>query len=442
MRILHVNKFLYRRGGAESYMLDLAELQVARGDEVAFFAMQHPDNERATFERWFPPHLATDPAPSTLPGQVQGLGRMIWSASSRRGMEQVLRRFRPDVAHLHNVYHQLSPSILRPLRQAGVPVVMTLHDYKLACPSYQMLHDGRPCDACITGGRRQAVVRRCKGSLAASAAVAIESSAHRAVGAWGAVDRFVCPSRFLGDVMRRAGVYPDRLREVPHFVAPATPSGEVVGAPSAPGRAEADFLFAGRLSPEKGIDTLVDAVCRVGPAGRTSPRLVIAGDGPQRAALEARVAAAGNGGPSPVRFVGRLDAGGVAEAMQRAVAVVVPSRWYENQPMTILEAFAAGRPVIGTDLGGIPELVRPGETGLLVAPDDPAALAAALQDLADDPALARRLGQRARERAVTRHSPDAHLDALDRVYAEAAACRGADGPPGGRVSRRRGSSPA
>jgi glycosyltransferase involved in cell wall biosynthesis len=167
-------------------------------------------------------------------------------------------------------------------------------------------------------------------------------------------------------------------------------------------------VFAGRLSPEKGVDTLIDAVGRLSG----SVRLDVAGDGPDRERLE-RLA----GGR--VRFLGRVDADTVDALIGEAVAVAVPSRWYENQPMIVLEAFARGVPVVATDLGGTPELVRHGTDGFLVAPDDAAGLAAALQTLVDDPARSRAMGKAARERAVTEFAPDVHLARLAEVYAEA-----------------------
>lgn len=131
MRVLHVNKYLYRRGGAESYMEAVASLQRAAGHEVAFFGMQHPDNDHHVYARHFPSYLELEPAPTSVVGKVTGFGRMVWSTSARRGIDAVVADFEPDVVHLHNTYHHLSPSILGPLARRRIPAVMTLHDYKL-----------------------------------------------------------------------------------------------------------------------------------------------------------------------------------------------------------------------------------------------------------------------------------------------------------------------
>jgi glycosyltransferase involved in cell wall biosynthesis len=339
---------------------------------------------------------------------VAGLGRMVWSTSARRGIDAVVADFEPDVVHLHNTYHHLSPSILGPLARRRIPTVMTLHDYKLACPTYRFLDHGEVCQACLGGHFSQAVRRRCKdGSLASSAAMAAELAVHTAVRAYRHVQVFVCPSRFMAGRMAAAGVFPDRLRWIPHFVSPAPERPDAEGTPA--------VVFAGRLSPEKGADTLIDAVGRL-PA----VRLDIAGEGPDRRRLEGVARGVADG---RVRFLGRLEGDEVEALISDALAVVLPSRWYENQPMIVLEAFARGVPVVASDIGGTPELVRHGTDGLLFPPGDAAALADALRVLLDDPARARAMGKAARERALEDFAPDIHLARLHRAYAEAASRR-------------------
>ncbi|MFI0794479.1 MULTISPECIES: glycosyltransferase [Micromonospora] len=407
MRVLHVNKFLYRRGGAEGYLLDVATLQRGAGDEVAYFGMAHPDNDAPLpYSRHFPPLVELDPAPSGIGPRATAAARMIWSPASRRGLARVIDDFRPDVVHLHNIYHQLSPSVLAAARAARVPCVMTLHDYKLACPSYQMLDRGAVCDACVTGGPLRAARRRCKdGSLPASGLLAVESWLHRSTQAYGPVQAFVSPSRFLAGVMRRAGVFPDRMHVVPHFVdVAATP---VKPAPGGP------VVFAGRLSAEKGVDVLVEALALLPP----EVSLDVAGDGPARAGL---AELARRRAPGRVRFHGRLDKARLHALVRSAAVAAVPSRWNENQPMAVLEAFACGVPVVATDLGGLPELVTPGVDGEVVAADDPAALAAALGGVLADPARAHRMGLAGRARVERDFSPQAHLARLGEVYATAA----------------------
>ena len=290
MRVLHVNKFLYRRGGAEGYLFDVADLQRARRRRGGLLRHDARRQRARSAVR----------APTSRPGWTWNRRRPICAAgspppagcsgprSARSGLARVLADFRPDAVHLHNVYHQLSPSVVAATRRPGVPCVMTLHDYKLACPSYQMLDKGQPCDACVTGGPLQAARRACKdGSRPASTLLAVESWLHRRLGAYDGVGALIAPSRFLAGVLARAGVYPDRLRvlrhpvDVDHLALKAAPGGGVV--------------FAGRLAPEKGVDTLIEAAALL-PAGRD-------GGHRRRRAVPGRAGGAGRpgrAGPGPV----------------------------------------------------------------------------------------------------------------------------------------------
>lgn len=405
MRILHVNKFLHREGGATAYMLELAELQRTAGHRPEFFAMADERNQDAHYADRFAPYVELDPPPEGLRARAVGAGRLVYSRRAETAMASVVADFRPDVAHLHIVYHQLTPSILRPLARAGVPTVMTLHDYKLVCPTYRLLDLNGPCTACLDGHFRHAVERRCKdGSRLSSSLLALETRIHRTLGSYGSVQAFVCPSAFMLDMMRRGGVYPDRLYHVPHFLDLAT-------VPPRDGAGDG-VVFAGRLSAEKGVDLLVRAV-----GSLPDVRLTVVGDGPERSALEDLAAAVA---PGRVAFTGQQDRAGTLARVRSARTAVLPARWYENQPMGVLEAMASAVPAVVTDLGGSPELITDGVTGRVVPPEDVTALAAALADLTGDPERAVALGLAARERVRDDFGPAAHLDALDRVYAEAA----------------------
>ena len=409
MRILHVNKFLYRRGGAESYMLDLARLQAGAGHTVEFFAMAHPDNLPSRYAAHFPSHVQLEPPPARPDRRVTATTRMLWSPSARRGMEQVLEAFRPDLVHLHNIYHQLSPSVLRPLAERQVPAVMTLHDYKLVCPSYLLLAQGRVCEACLDGHFRHAVSRRCKdGSLGASAVLALESTLHRRAGAYDPVQVFICMSRFQAGKMAEGGVYPDRLALLPGFV-----DTRDLAPRAGPG---SGIVYAGRLSSEKGVDVLIEAVGRLGGS-----RLEVVGDGPERGRLEALAAVRA---PGRVGFHGRVPGERVLELVKAAAVAVMPSRCHDNQPMAVLEAFGCGVPVVATSLGGMPELTE-GGAGITVPPEDPDALAGALGRLLGDPARSAAMGRAARARAEQVFSPGRHLAGLERLYERAARSRAA-----------------
>jgi glycosyltransferase involved in cell wall biosynthesis len=405
VRILHVNKFLYRRGGAEAYMEDLADLQVVAGHTVAFFGMAHPLNTHLEYAAEYPSHIELEPPPPTLTGRVRGAARMLYSTSASRGMDAVLADFRPDIVHMHNIYHQLSPSVLRPVAHRRIPAVMTLHDYKLACPTYQFLDHGNLCQACLGGHFQNAILRRCKdGSLGASAVMAGELFVHTLTRAYSPVRVFICPSLFLEGRMRAAGVYPRRMLHIPHFIETSD-----IPVKTAPG---SGVLVAGRLSREKGIDVAIRAVGELEGAV-----LDIAGTGPEEAALRSLAESVA---PGRVRFHGLVDKAEVQRLMLAAAVVVVPSRWYENQPMVVLEALARGTPVVGSALGGMPELIQPGATGELVPENDPHALAVALSPYVRDPKHGFAMRDRARAYIVSEFSPERHLTRISRTYAVAA----------------------
>jgi glycosyltransferase involved in cell wall biosynthesis len=386
-------------------MEDLADLQRAAGHTVAFFGMAHPLNTHLEYASHFPSHVELEPPPPTLTGRLRGVGRMLYSTSASRGMDAVLDAFRPDIVHMHNIYHQLSPSVLRPVARRRIPAVMTLHDYKLACPTYQFLDHGNLCQACLGGHFQHAILRRCKdGSLGSSAVMAGELFVHTLTRAYSPVRVFICPSLFLEGRMRAARVYPRRMRHIPHFI-----ETKDVPVKTAPG---SGVLVAGRLSPEKGIDVAIRAIGEMDGA-----MLDIAGTGPEEETLRRL---ADSVAPGRVRFHGLVDKAEVQRLMLCAAVVVVPSRWYENQPMVVLEALARGVPVVGSALGGMPELIEPGTTGELVPENDPHALATALTPYLCDPEHGFSMRDRARATIVSEFSPERHLERINVTYALAA----------------------
>lgn len=416
--VLNVNKFHYLRGGSERYYFDVAGILRARGHRVVEFSMAHASNRPSPQASFFVPEVSWN-------GTGPGSGRIalaigvIHSREAERRIEALLESEEVELAHLHNIAHQLSPSILGPLRRRGIPVVQTLHDYKLVCPNYRLFTEGAPCERCRGGRYWNALLHRCnRGDLAGSLLIAIESSAHRLCGAYQrGIDIFLAPSRFLMEKAVAFGVPPDRVRHVPY---PIEVRSEAVAATGRAGAAAGDrfVLYAGRLAPEKGIRTLLDAAERAPGAA-----LRIAGTGELAGEVAGRAARLPN-----VTLLGHLEADAVARLQREAAAVVVPSEWYENQPLAILEAFAAGVPAIASRVGGLPEIVRDGETGLLFPPGDATALAACLERAAREPEAIAAMGRRARALAVERHDPGAHYDALRGAY-EAARALAAIGRP-------------
>ncbi len=406
MRVLHVDKFVRRFGGAAGYMLDVAQLQRDSGDTVEFFGMAHPDNLPTKYNADFPPFVQLEPLPSGVGQRVATAASMVWSRQAGQAMARVVDDFQPDIVHVHNIYHQLSPSILRPLAKRGIPVVMTAHDYKMVCPNYRLLDQNGPCQVCVEGSVIQAVTRRCQGgSLSASALLALETGVHRTLRSYGPISRFIAPSEFLAHLLRTGLRWPDRVRQLANFV-------EIPGPARTDSGNANSFVFAGRLSKEKGVDTAILGVARVPGA-----MLTIVGDGPERQNLE-RLAA--QEAPGRVKFLGHVPKSAVLDELRHARAAVLTARWHENMPLSVLETMALGVPMITSGLGGLPELVTHESTGLVVAHDDPEALANAMVRLRDDDGLVHRLGVAGRAKVIAGHDPAKHLVTLREIYREAA----------------------
>ncbi len=396
MKILLVNKFFFLNGGSEACMFDSARLLKERGHRVAFLSMAHPRNVASDDPAYFVSHVDFNELRGVR-AKARAAARMLWSREARALMEEVIRKERPDVAILHNVYHQLSPSIMAPLARRGVPSLMVLHDYKMVCPVYTLFSGGAPCERC--SGRRflPCVSRRCsKGSLASSALAAAEMTLHhRVFDAWGGVTAFVSPSRFLADTLRRMG-FPREVHHIPNFIDARALR------PQPPGE-ERSVVYFGRLTPEKGLRTLVEAM------GGVDGTCHVVGDGPSAGELR-RLAS--DLGRSNVAFAGHLAFDELAGRVRRARAVVLPSEWYENAPRSVLEAFALGKPVVGARIGGIPELVEDGVTGWTFTPGDAADLRRALALALANADTVEEMGRRARAVAEQRYGPDLYYERL------------------------------
>ena len=393
MKVLLCSSFLHHRGGDSTCMDGMAAGLAARGHTVIPFAMRHPQNVPSTWETRFPPQVDIWSARG-FPRLVR-LAESIHSFAAARAMDALLADTRPDVAHIHHVHRHLTPSILGPLRRRGVPVVWTVHDYELICPSGNLWTDGAVCTRCRGHRYENAVLHRCKrGDLAQSVAVALEKWIHARMHVWEKVDLFLCPSRWLAERLVEFGVDPGRVLHLPNFVLDAPDGGP-------PG---VDPPFAGRLSAEKGVDDIL-------AAARLLPHrmLIVCGGGAELERLRRAV-------PPNVRFRGVLEPGEVAAELRAAGAVAVPSRWPENFPYAVLEAQLAGRAVVATRVGGIPEQIRDGEDGMLVPPGDPVALAGAIEGLLCDRVRAAEMGRRGRERVRKEREVGRYLDEIEALY--------------------------
>ena len=398
MKILVVHNHYRLRGGEDSVFEAECRMLEDAGHEVLRYEKSNVD----------------------LPGGVWGRLRAafgtVWSRRAYREVREILRRERPDVMHCHNTFPQISPSIYYAAAAEGVPVVQTLHNYRLACLNGYLFRDGRVCERCLGRAPLSGLCHRCyRGSFAASAAAAAMLLVHRALGTWRRkVARYIALSPASIDLFRRASLPAERIVVKPNPYTVESGDTDPVRGPC--------IAFVGRLSSEKGVDVLIAAWSALRRAGRLpdGAKLLIIGAGPEREALERLAADEGCG--ESVSFAGVRSHGETLAALRGCAALALPSLCMETFGLAVLDAAGVGVAAIVTAHGGQGALVRDGETGLCVPAGDAGALADAMARLLADPALARRLGENARSAlAASACPPEANVRALEAIYRDAIA---------------------
>jgi glycosyltransferase involved in cell wall biosynthesis len=429
VRILLVNAFHYLRGGVERTYLDESRWLKAAGHEVAHLAIGDERNLESPTAAHFAPAADYGENASAW-RQLAQLPRAIWSAPAAARMSDLIGEFRPEIAHVHAPSRYLTPSILRPLERARVPVVMTLHDFKPWCTNRILFAHGKPCERCKGGSHWHALTTACvQDSRSKSAVGMIEAYVHASLDAYRNVCLWIAPSRFVHEKAIEFGVAPARLRLLAHGVEmpasrsapaafaaaeepppPAFDDAERQGVTIAPPDRFASpyVLFSGRLSIEKGVELLAPIARAIQPTP-----LVVAGDGPLKSNLEQAAREL-----STLRVLGHLDDAELARYRRHAAAVLVPSLFYEHFCYAAAEALLDERPVVAARIGAIPELVEHEVTGQLAAPGDAPALALTLRRAIDD-AAARRWAAHGAERVRRVADPARHLEGLIAIYHEA-----------------------
>ena len=399
MRILFCNKYNFPFSGTEVYLFELMELLRSQGHEVALFSMADARGGPTPYDQHFVPHIDFN-ADSGFWEKARKAGHAIYSWGARRRLREMIRVFRPDIAHVRNIYHHLSPSILWELKEQNVPVIYHLNDFKLLCPSYNLVSRGEACEACKGGAFWHALKPSCYPGLGARFTLAGEAYTHRCLGTYRkCVDVFLAPSEFVRSKFVEHGWQADKFEVLPHF--------QEVHQVSAPATGR-QIIYFGRLSQEKGIGDLLRAMEQV-----PETNLLIAGDGPQRAELE-RLASTLN--LKNVTFVGHADKARRDELIAESLFTVFPSHAYETLGKTILESYAEGRAVVASDLGSRREFVRDGTTGLLYRPGDTDQLAQAIRFLTARPELAAQMGRAGWEFVRKHHTPKSHYHHLLELY--------------------------
>lgn len=343
-RILVVNKFYYARGGDCVCTLNLERLLKSKGWEVAMYAMNYPDNFESEWSQYFASEVGFS---GGIGAKIAAAKRLLGLGDIKASFRKILDDFRPDVVHLQNIHSYLSPILAKLAKGVGCKVVWTLHDYKLLCPSYSCLRDGKPCELCFNV-KRNVLTKRCmKGSLVASVLAYIEALKWNKAWIERYVDEFVCPSAFMAQKMAQGGFDKSKLKVICNFVDPV----KLDVLKNMPvDKREQYYLYVGRLSEEKGVGTLLEV------ASKLPYKLKVAGGGPLADEFKTKYSNCSN-----IEILGHQNASQVSELLAGAVVSVVPSECYENNPLSAIESLCAGTPVIGAKIGGVPELIGEGD---------------------------------------------------------------------------------
>ncbi len=383
MRVLILHNAYQRAGGEDAVVAAESEMLRAAGHEVVL-------------------EKVTNDAIQGVAAKARAFLNTPYDATRKQWAADMVTRTGAQVVHVHNFFPLMTPATHEGAREAGAAVVQTLHNYRLLCANAQLLREGSVCEKCVTGSRAWGVVHRCyRGSVAGS--LALVRMQHRAEqhGTWNKqVDRFIALTQFAKGKFIEGGLPADRIVVKPNSVRDVAipPSGARSGA-----------LYVGRLSPEKGVDVLMKAWAKV-----TDMPLTVLGEGPEREKLQAMA-------PVNVVFKGGVAGDVVRQHMLAAEVLLMPSIWYEGFPMTAVEAFAAGLPVVASRIGSLTEIVEP-STGAVFRPGCPDDLAATVQSLRAASALPG-LGQGARRAFEQKYNPQINLRQLEGVYSEALAAR-------------------
>jgi len=387
MKILIGHNAYQTHGGEDAVVRAEAALLKDNGEEVVLYERHNEEWNRL------------DPLHKTI-----HLMSLKHSRHSYRELRDVIRRIRPDVAHFHNIFYMMTPAVYEACRDEGVPVVQSLHNFRLMCANGLFFRDGHVCEDCTTKGRWEGVKHRClRGSALMSAAVSSATQAHWRKGTWlTTVTRYIVASEFTRGKYVAAGIPHHKISVKPNFLYPD------------PGVRQKDLgymLYVGRLSQEKGVRVLLEAW-----RSMEGVPLKILGTGPLE--KELREFAQNNKLPR-VEFLGFAAKNAYDEAMRGARAVLIPSECYENFPRILAEAFAYGVPVVASRLGSLAELVEDGQTGLVFEPGNTAELSQKVQWLMNNPAEARRVGENARRVFQDKYSAEVNYQGLKAVYLRA-----------------------
>ena len=406
MKILLVNNFYYNRGGDCIYLFSLKKLLEKKGHKVIVFSMSHPENFQSDYSDYFVSYInyAEEVNNKSLVSGLRVINRSIYSSEARRNLERLIKKEKPDIAHIQNIYHHITPSTLYVLKNYKIPIIWTLHDFTIICPNTTLLYNGRICERCKKRKYFWPLIIKCKKkSLSASLMAAMETIVHRMMKIYNMVDIFIVPSNFTKYKLIEYGLKWDNIIVLNHFYD--------IDIRKAPDDIGYYYLYIGRISEEKGILTLIDAVIQIGTI-----ELKIIGDGPLKEELISYAKSKDKN--ESIVFIGQKSREELIEFYMNCKAVIVPSICYETFGLVILEAFACGKPVIGSRLGPIPELIKDYETGLTFEPGNVDDLVLKIDYMINNPDKTIEMGKNARKFVETNLNAERHYQRLMEIYCQ------------------------
>lgn len=399
MKILQVNNYHFYRGGSERYFLDITQLLREETHDVRTFSAVHPGNIN---EDW----MSAPAVKGVDTERAKGIGNIVsylFSVEARKQMQLVLKDFKPDIVHLHIYYGQITASIIKPIKDAGIPIVQTLHEYKLVCPTHGLFANGKFCDACQGNSYWKAVQKRCnRGSFSRSALSMAEAYISDWLGVRSEVDHFIAVSDFQRNQLVRLGVKEGKISVLHHFARPVLNPPQTVGD---------YFLYVGRINRDKGIGVLLEAYSRL---NGDVPPLKIAGTGVELAYWQSVAKDLGVG--SRVCWLGLKTGSDLKNLYRDCLVVVNPSLLNETFGLTCIEALSAGKPVIASNVGAFPEVVSNGVDGVLFRPGDEGELASALEMFMGVDVNPVQMGLRGWAKVKEQFSADVHLEGIENIY--------------------------
>lgn len=395
MRILLVNKFHYLRGGSEKYYFELAKLLKNHGHTVAFFSMKNENNIKTGDREYF-----VDEIDMNTGSKFEALN-VIYSKKNKALMEKALEEFKPDIVHINNFQRQLSASIIDAVKEKNIPLIMTAHDLNPICPASIMLYNGEVCEDCITKGYTSCIKKKCiKNSMLKSVLGYIEKKYYDLHKMFCKVDCIISPSEFNKNQLLKGKLKCNDITVIHNFVNETEKTDYTLG--------DCAFYF-GRLSREKGILNLVEAINNIPGA-----RLTIAGDGPEKENIQAYIKE--HKLEDRITLLGYLNQNDIRENIRKCRFVTVPSIWYENCPYSILETMEIGKPIIGSKIGGIPELIQDGINGFTYEHNDVSELTNKLKKLFNNDETVKQFSKNSKKIFIQNYSAEAYYNKLMTVY--------------------------